>query len=134
MTHLPARAGTPRDRGSATVWVLASGLAILLLAVAVAAWVGALLARHRAETAADLAALAAAGQIGYAADGGAVCDAARPIARSNGGSVLDCRGTLQPDGRSGTVVVRVATAAEVPLMGRITVTASARAGRLPGAP
>lgn len=134
MTHPPSRASTLGDRGSATVWVLACGLAILLLAVAAAGWVAALLARHRAETAADLAALAAADRIGFAADGEAVCEAARPIARSNGGSVLDCHATLQPDGRSGTVVVRVATAADLPVVGRVTATASARAGRQAASP
>jgi secretion/DNA translocation related TadE-like protein len=76
------------DRGSATVWVLAlSGVLVSLGAAAVL--VGSAVAtRHRAEAAADLAALAAAGD----AVTGAVdpCAAALSIAVANGAVLETC--------------------------------------------
>jgi hypothetical protein len=54
----PWRVGTlsqvVRDRGSATIWVLTCSTLVLLLALAVAIRAAAALARHEAETAADL--------------------------------------------------------------------------------
>lgn len=117
------------DHGSGTIWVLAGSTILLLLALVVALRTTVAVARHRVESSADLAALAAAGRIGLVADGVSACAAADPIARANGGSLLDCRVTLQPDGRSGTVAVRVETKVGLPVVGSISVTASARAGR-----
>src|SRR3954453_11579480 len=77
-----------RDRGSATVWL--AGLTALIGLVTVAALVhgSAVIARHRAATAADLAAVAAAVRV---PDGiQAACDAARTIAARNGGSLIGC--------------------------------------------
>jgi secretion/DNA translocation related TadE-like protein len=87
----------------------------------------AVLARHRAESAADLAALAAAGRIGVGAD---ECAAARAIAAANGAAISRCSLELAADGRSGTVDVRVSASASLPVVGARTVTASARASRL----
>jgi secretion/DNA translocation related TadE-like protein len=77
-----------RDRGSAVVW-LAGFTALLVLATAAALLPGsAVLARHRAATAADLAALAGAVRV---LDGVAVaCAAAADIAARNGGSLVRC--------------------------------------------
>lgn len=77
-----------RDRGSASVW-LAGLTALIVLATMVAMVQGsAVLARHRAATAADLAALAAAVTV---PDGEvAACAAARRIAARNSGSLARC--------------------------------------------
>jgi len=119
--------GRRDDRGSASVWVLACSALVLLVAVAVSLRAGAVLARHRAESAADLAALAAAGRIGMADD---VCAPASPIARVNGAALVRCRATLAADGRSGSVDVEVSIAVRLPGVGWRRATASARAGRL----
>ncbi|MCW2637141.1 MAG: Helicase/secretion neighborhood TadE-like protein, partial [Blastococcus sp.] len=57
MSRRPGRIG--EDRGSATVWVLALSAVLAVLGVAIALVAAAAVARHRAGTAADLAALAA---------------------------------------------------------------------------
>lgn len=88
----------------------------------------AVLARHRAEGGADLAALAAAGQLGVSDRS---CSAAAKIAERNGAQLESCRVSLSADGRSGTVVVRIEYAVRLPLVGARHVTATARAGRLP---
>jgi len=107
--------------------VLACSALVLLLGVVVSLRAGAVLARHRAESAADLAALAAAGRIGLADD---VCAPAGPIARANGGLLIRCRPTLAADGRSGSVDVEVTVAVRLPGVGEQQAIASARAGRL----
>lgn len=118
------------DAGSATVWVLALCVLFLTVATAVTLRTAAVLARHRAETAADLAALAAAGSIGLDSD---PCSAARRIATRNSAVIDSCQVLLDPSGRSGTVRVRVDTAVRLPLVGDRSVTAVARAGRMPPA-
>jgi secretion/DNA translocation related TadE-like protein len=109
-----------RDRGSASVLVLGAGLAVLLVGSAVA-WVGAAtVARHQAETAADLGALAGA-QRSVLGDRVA-CTRARRIVTANGGSVLAC----SVDGLDVTVRVGVGPPG---LAGRFSLaTATARAG------
>ncbi|MFD3538914.1 Rv3654c family TadE-like protein [Streptomyces sp. NPDC058662] len=78
-----------RDRGSATVW------ATLVVTVLVAVFAGvlllgqAVLARHRAAAAADLAALAAAAT--WARGPEAACAAAVRVARAQGAVVVECR-------------------------------------------
>lgn len=120
------------DRGAAALWVVAACVLIAVIAEVVVVRTGAVLARHRAESAADLAALAGAGRIGV---GGVPCAAAAAIATANGTSLTACAVALGPGGRSGTVDVRVTAVLRLPVVGRRTVTASARAGRLPaGAP
>src|SRR5438067_1950694 len=64
----------------------------------------AVLARDRLERAADLAALAAAEQLGRA---GEPCTAASRIAAANGAVLAACSARLDPSGRSGTVTVTV---------------------------
>lgn len=117
-----------RDRGSASVWVLACCALLLLIGAAGVLRTEAVLGRHRAEGAADLAALAAAGQIGVS-DG--ICAAARRIAAANSATVGSCTFALAADGRSGTVRVRITLTVHLPVVGTRTVTASARAGRDP---
>lgn len=120
-----------RDRGSATIWVL--GCALLVLLVGTVCFVRglAVLARHRAESAADLAALGGASRIGTAAS---PCAVAADLAGRNGARLISCVVRVDPDGRSGTVLVRVSAPATLPVVGAREVTASARAGRLPGSP
>jgi secretion/DNA translocation related TadE-like protein len=116
------------DNGSASVWVLACCLLVVVVWSITVLRTEAVRARHRVESAADLAALAAAGQIGV--DDG-ICTAARKIARANSGAVVGCVPRLAPDGRSGTVTVEVREAVRLPVVGSRTVRASARAGRMP---
>lgn len=118
------------ERGSATIWVLSC--CVLLLVVAGVATVRglAVVARHRAEASADLAALAAAGRIGVADDG---CAVAARIAARNGARLVSCQLSSGPDGRSGTVLVRVEYRVRLPIVGGKEVTATARAARLPAA-
>jgi secretion/DNA translocation related TadE-like protein len=117
------------DRGSAAVWVLACSAVVLAVGAVVVVQTLAVLARHRAEAAADLAALAAAGRIGA---GGDPCAAARVVAAANGATVRACRVSLDPSGRSGTVRVQVSARVDLPLVGPRQTGARARAGRLPG--
>jgi secretion/DNA translocation related TadE-like protein len=117
------------ERGSASVWVVTC-CALLMVVAGVATIRGlAVLARHRAESAADLAALAAAGRIGVADD---ECAAAARIARRNSARVLSCRLRLAPDGRSGTVFISIGLTARLPAVGIRRVVATARAAREPG--
>lgn len=116
------------QRGSASIWVLACSALVLFMGLVVSLRTAAVLARHRAEAAADLAALAAAGRIGYASD---VCAAAAPVAVANGGRLVNCRASLDIGARSGTVDVVVSVPIDLAGMGLEQVTASARAGRMP---
>ena len=77
-----------RDRGSVTIWAAAlAGLVWLGSSVALV-YGSAVVARHRAETAADLAALAAAVHV---PDGPAgACAVGARIAARNGGSMRGC--------------------------------------------
>lgn len=78
----------PADSGSATV-LAAVGLAAMLVLLTLGLQVaGAVIARHRAEAAADLAALAGAGQLLLGPEAG--CAAAAAIANQNGATVADC--------------------------------------------
>lgn len=115
------------DRGSASIWLVSALTLILLVAVAAILRGAAVLARHRAEGAADLAALAAAGAIGV---GGDPCARATAIAAANGARLRSCAVELAGDGRSGTVAVRVAVRVSLPVVGLRDSVASARAGRL----
>jgi secretion/DNA translocation related TadE-like protein len=120
---------TPRgDRGSATIWVLAFIALIVSAAFLGMSRTAAVLARHRVERAADLAALAAAEQIGRSEQ---PCAAATQLAERNGAVVTTCALQLDASARSGTVVVTVIRAVHLPIAGNQTATARARAGRLP---
>lgn len=77
------------DRGSVTVLAAtAIGVTVLLLAVGVALGTT-VAARHRAERAADLAALGAAADAVSGRDVG--CGRARELAAANGARLQDCR-------------------------------------------
>lgn len=114
------------DRGAASIWLVAFAMVFMAMALVATLRSLAVLARHRAESAADLAALAAAGRIGVAAD---VCAAAERTAAANRARVVGCAPSLAPDGRSGSVTVRVRLHVVLPVIGGRDVTASARAGR-----
>jgi len=108
------------DRGSATVWAAITVAALVAVLSAVLGLVGAVGGRHRAEAAADLAALAAAGQ---AVRGEAVaCRRAGDVAAGSGGRVVLCR----VHGTEAVVEVEVALRATV--FGAMTARARARAG------
>lgn len=138
-----------RERGSAVVWVLACGALLLAIGAVVSARTAAVLARHRVEAAADLAALAGAGALGGPGD---PCAAAARVAARNDTDLVSCvvvppadTGTTADgtaDGTAGvggdvgggggdTVSVRVRATLDLPLVGRREATASARAGRGP---
>jgi secretion/DNA translocation related TadE-like protein len=109
-----------RDRGSASVWLLAVGL-LLVAAGAAGGTVGAAhVASHRAQAAADLGALAGAAR---AIEGSAAaCARAAELVAANGAGLVDCR----LDGLDLTVTVQV-SAAPMAGVGRAA-TATARAG------
>lgn len=82
------RSGRGSDQGSASIWLLGVGLAVTVFAGAVAMAGGAAVARHRAQAAADLGALAGAV---HAADGvEAACAVAAEIVRANGARPAGC--------------------------------------------
>jgi secretion/DNA translocation related TadE-like protein len=111
------------ERGSASLWVLGVGLAVLLFAGAVAAAGSVLVARHRAQAAADLGALAGAVRAGEGPD--AACARARQIIEANGASLVEC----QVDGLDVVVGVEVAPAGVGRAIGPAR--ARARAGPVP---
>lgn len=111
----------PGDRGSAGVWVLAlSG--VLLLAGAASVLAGlAIISRHEAGTAADLAALAAASQALSGSD--IACASAEEIAQLNGADMQSC--SL---GSEGVVAVTVTVTVQFGSLGLGIARADARAG------
>ncbi len=103
---------TDRDEGSATVLVASLLAVIAVLAMSIDLLGSVVLARHRAESAADLAALAAADllldPLAPARFGGAGADPCRQallVAEANGARLVECRGDL-----AASVTVRVAVA------------------------
>ncbi len=120
MDECRRRTGACRERGSATVWVLAAGMVMLLAALAVASVGAAIVARHRAQQAADLAALGGAGQA--LAGAAAACARADALARDNGAAMVSCH----LDGADLTVSAAVMPAG-APIVARPAI-ASARAG------
>jgi secretion/DNA translocation related TadE-like protein len=81
--------GTRRDRGSATVWLLAALLVLITAGGGALAEAMTAATRQRAATAADLAALAAAAD--RSADPRAGCTRARTIGAANGARLIGCR-------------------------------------------
>jgi secretion/DNA translocation related TadE-like protein len=78
----------PADGGAAgllTVWASATVLAVAVTALA---WGGALVARHRADRAADIAALGAAATLQAGGDG---CAAAAWLAEAQGARLTACQ-------------------------------------------
>jgi secretion/DNA translocation related TadE-like protein len=108
------------DRGSASVWMLAVGLVLLAAGLAAAALGAVHVARHQAQSAADLGALAGAAHT--IAAPGTACARAAMVADANGARLVACH----RHGPDLTVTVEV-TPAVGP--GR-PVTATARAGPL----
>ena len=122
--------GRQGERGSASIWLLGLAALVLSVTLVVLAQATAVLGRHRLQRSSDAAALAAAGQIGM---GGDPCQAAGRIARANGAVLDSCVPILGPDGRSGTVAVRLSGRVQVVLLGSRVAHARSRAGRLPAA-
>lgn len=120
----------PADAGSAAVWVLSCSVLLLMVGLAVVLRTSAVLARHKAQGAADLAALAAAGRIGIS---GAMCDVASGIARANGAELVRCSARLDAGARSGIVDVEVRVHVVLGPVGGVDSSATARAGRDPPA-
>lgn len=113
-----ASRGQRGERGSAALWTVITGLAFMLVAATLALAGTVTVARHRAQAAADLAALAGALD---AWDGqAAACDRAADVSVRNGASLVACR----LDGLDAIVTVEVAIGSA--LQG--VVRASARAG------
>jgi len=120
------------DRGSATLWTVAVAFVVMLSTAAVLLIAIAVSARHRAATAADLSALAAASVLASAQVAGIsmttssteqACRAARDIAGANGARLGECH----IDGS----IVDVLTTVNVPAIGYLgehSVSAHARAG------
>lgn len=106
------------DRGSGTVLLVGVVAVALLLATTLAGLGQVVAARARAQSAADLAALAAATRLQATADIAASCDLADQAATRNGASLTGCA-------HEGVGVVRVAVGVRTPFG---TTTASARAG------
>jgi secretion/DNA translocation related TadE-like protein len=117
-----------RDTGSASIWVLACAALVMVVAMVVVLRTTAVIARHRAESAADEAALAAATQIGRSDQ---ACPAAAAVARANGARLLSCVADLASDGRSGAVTVVVGVDVRIAIIGTEQVRSTARAGRSP---
>ncbi|MEU4533731.1 Rv3654c family TadE-like protein [Streptosporangium sp. NPDC023825] len=113
--------GENAQRGSATIWTV--GLMALVFAVAAAVvFAGAArVARHRAQSAADLSALAAA-RLAFA-DPGRSCGRASSLAADNGARVTRCS---LSDG--GVADIEVTMEVSLPLKGPVAITARARAG------
>jgi secretion/DNA translocation related TadE-like protein len=108
------------DRGAATIFILAVGLALVLMGVAGAAVGAARVGRHQAQAAADLGALAGAARAVEGAD--AACERAGRFVSANGGLVTSCQ-------VSGLEIIVRTEVAVTPLPGVTRhATAAARAG------
>lgn len=109
-----------RERGSATVWVLALAGVLAVIGMAAVLTGAALVARHRATAAADLAALAGAVR---GVEGADACGTAARLAAANAAELTAC--TASPH-----AVVDVAVSVPVRLgrLGVFSATARARAG------
>ncbi len=115
------------DRGSATVFAAAISLVLVMSATAAMVVVAVVLATHRARSAADLAALAAAtAEVG----GSDACAAARINARTNGAEVTTCRVTGDTSSFVVAVTLTAPTGLGSPLPARVG--AEAHAGTVAG--
>ncbi|MEU8173509.1 Rv3654c family TadE-like protein [Microbispora hainanensis] len=114
-----------RERGSATIWTIALMIAVWAVAMVVVQVGVARVARHRAQSAADLGALGAA-RVALAVPDEA-CHRAEAITAANGAALRSC--SLS----GGVAEVVVTMRFVVPLLGSATATASASASPV-GAP
>jgi secretion/DNA translocation related TadE-like protein len=81
--------GDDREGGAATIWALATGLVFVVVAATLAVAGSAIVARNRAQAAADFAALGAAAR---AWDGASVaCARASDLSSRNGAELVACR-------------------------------------------
>lgn len=108
------------ERGSATVLAAAIALVLVMAATAAVVVVAVVLASHRARSAADLAALAAASSEVL---GGDACAAARANARSNSAELTSCHVV----GDTSSFVVAVSVTAPTGLTSPLPVRAGADA-------
>ncbi|WP_083091978.1 MULTISPECIES: Rv3654c family TadE-like protein [Rothia] len=109
-----ARARKPThnpERGSGAVSAIGIVCSLLLLGLMCAGLAGLVTANHRAATAADLAALAAADAARGIANGDP-CTRAADLAAAHGAKLIGC---AQPSGLSGTVDVRTSVPVHGPL-------------------
>ncbi|HEX5541061.1 MAG TPA: Rv3654c family TadE-like protein [Micromonospora sp.] len=118
------RAGAGRDRGSASLWLLAVGLLLVAAGLAGAAEGAARVARHQARVAADFGALAGAAR--WVDGPEAACARAAELVRANRGRLTSC--ALDGLDLQITVEVRVAP---LPGLTRLA-SATARAGPVRG--
>jgi secretion/DNA translocation related TadE-like protein len=111
---------TGRDqRGTATVLAVSVAGILLLVALALIALGGLVVAQRRAATAADLAALAGATAVQQGSGG---CDVAAELARRNGALLVSCRR------RGSDLQLRVEVRVDLPIFRSVDVSARARAG------
>lgn len=108
------------ERGSATVMAAFVVCAALVLALVAGWWAGAVSLRHRAGSAADLAALAGAQEL---LAGRSPCPAADQLARANGARVVSCRA------EAATVLVVVEATAPTSWLGQAWTLTSQRHAR-----
>lgn len=78
-----------KDRGSASVYVLAAAAVVLLAGMAAGVVGSAVVARHRAGAAADFGALAAASSAQRGS--GSPCAVAERVVRANGARLVGCQ-------------------------------------------
>ncbi|GAA3574036.1 hypothetical protein GCM10022235_49480 [Kribbella ginsengisoli] len=125
MTDRPSPMTDRTDRGSATL--LSLGIAAVLLGACVLGvlWAAVSVAHHRADTAADLAALSAAQA--QQSDPGQACTTATRITDAQGVSLKYCHAEAD------TVTVAVTVRLHLGVFGTPLVTSEARAGPIEGA-
>ncbi|WP_084701094.1 Rv3654c family TadE-like protein [Streptacidiphilus anmyonensis] len=125
MRHARRSGGRSRDAGAATIWLVALLGLVGLAATAALGVAGAVAARHRAESAADLAALAAAGRL--LLDPGEACAEAAAIASAQGATLHSC--AIRADALEDSVLVEVSVPSPIGLIpGLPPARARARAG------
>ncbi len=112
------------DRGSASIWLLAAGVTVLLIGLGMAQAGAAMVARHKAQQAADLGALAGARQWYSGAE--AACARAGALVVANHARLAGC----VLDGPDLVVVAEVQPAG--PIGGVGPARAAARAGPVGG--
>lgn len=101
--HPPRR----RERGGASLLVVAAMGAIMVLTLSGLVLAGVVLATHRARSAADLAALAGAQRLQDAVPAEAACAQAQRVAQRNGAQIQQC--AVEGMDVEVTAVVRVRT-------------------------
>ena len=121
---LDSRALSSDERGSATVVMVGVIASVFLLTISGLLLASAVLASHRARTAADLAALSAAGVLMRGEPVSAACESAVQVAAMNHGWLVQCMA------KRTEVLLTVEVAAGVKGVG--VATARSRAGPDPG--